>query len=88
MVDRQKIEINIAHNFFYSLALTDFNNHLIFTVVDEKKLKGFTLTAMLKNKSSAFLGSLLSIAMMYRLGKATQSVILFIYVAIVFVLGI
>ena len=36
MVDRQKIDINIAHNFFYSLALTDFNNHLIFTVVDEK----------------------------------------------------
>ena len=37
---------------------------------------------------SAFLGSLLSMTMMYRLGKATQSVILFIYVAIVFVLGI
>ena len=53
MVDRQKIEINIAHNFFCSLALTDFNNHLIFTVVtvDEKKMNGFSLTAMLKNKS-------------------------------------
>ena len=53
MVDRQKIEINIAHNFFCSLALTDFNNHLILTVVtvDEKKLNGFSLTAMLKNKS-------------------------------------
>ena len=25
----------------------DFNNHLIFTVVDEKKLNGFTLTAPL-----------------------------------------
>ena len=40
---------------------------------------------------SAFLGSLLSITMMYRLGKATESAILsilFIYVAIVFVLGI
>ena len=37
---------------------------------------------------SAFLGSLISMSMMYRLGKATQSVILFIYVAIVFVLGI
>ena len=37
---------------------------------------------------NAFLGSLLSMTMMYRLGKATQSVILFIYVAIVFVLGI
>ena len=35
MVDRQKIETNIAHNFFCSLALTD-NNYLIFTVVDEK----------------------------------------------------
>ena len=51
MVDRQKIETNIAHNFLCSLALTDFNNHLIFTLVDEKKLNGFTLTAMLKNKS-------------------------------------
>ena len=40
---------------------------------------------------SAFLGSLLSITMMYRLGKATESAILsilFIYVAIVFVWGI
>ena len=37
---------------------------------------------------SAFLGSLLSMTMMYRLGKATQSAILFIYVVIVFVLGI
>ena len=37
---------------------------------------------------SAFLGSLISMTMMYWLGKATQSVILFIYVAIVFVLGI
>ena len=51
MVDRQKIEINIAHNFFCSLALTDFDNHLIFTVVDEKKLDGFTWTAMLNNTS-------------------------------------
>ena len=37
---------------------------------------------------SAFLGSLRSMTMMYRLGKATQSAILFTYVAIVFVLGI
>ena len=51
MVDRQKKETNIVHNFFCSLALTDFNNLLTFTVVDEKKLNGFTLTAMLKNKS-------------------------------------
>ena len=36
MVGRQKIETNIAHNFFCSLALTDVNNYLIFTVVDEK----------------------------------------------------
>ena len=41
MADRQKIEINIAHNFFCSLALTDFHNHLIFTVVDEKIMNGF-----------------------------------------------
>ena len=41
MVDRQKIETNIAHNFFCSLSLTDFNNHLIFTVVDEKKTERF-----------------------------------------------
>ena len=44
MVDQQKIEINIPHNFFCSLALMNFNNHLIFTVVDEKKLNGFTST--------------------------------------------
>ena len=36
MVDRQKIEINIAHNFFCFLALRDVNNYLIFTVVDGK----------------------------------------------------
>ena len=36
---------------------------------------------------SAFLGSLLSMTMMYRLGKATEIAILFLYVAIVFVLG-
>ena len=37
MVNGQKIETNILHNFFCSLSLTDFNNHLIiFTVVDEK----------------------------------------------------
>ena len=37
---------------------------------------------------SAFLGSLLSMTVMYRLGKATESAILFIYVAIVLILGI
>ena len=36
---------------------------------------------------SAFLGTLLSMTKMYRLGKATESAILFIYVAIAFVLG-
>ena len=40
-----------------------------------------------KSLLSAFLGSLLSMAMMYRLGKATEIAILFLYVAIVFVLG-
>ena len=37
---------------------------------------------------SALLGRLLSMTMMYRLGKATESAILFIYIAIVFVLRI
>ena len=37
MVDRQKIKTHKAHNVFCSLALTDFNNHLIFNIVDEKK---------------------------------------------------
>ena len=37
MVDCQEIETNIAHNFFCSLALMDFNNHVTFTDVDEKK---------------------------------------------------
>ena len=51
MVDHQKMETNIAHNFFCSLALRDFNYHLIFTLVDEKKTERFCLTAILKNKS-------------------------------------
>ena len=37
IVARQKIETNIADNFFCSLALTDLINHLIFNAVDEKK---------------------------------------------------
>ena len=37
MVDCQEIETNKAHNFFCSLALMDFNNHVTFTDVDEKK---------------------------------------------------
>ena len=36
-VDRQKIEANVAYNFFCSLALKDFNNHPIFTIVDKKR---------------------------------------------------
>ena len=48
MVDRQKIETNIAHNFFCSLALTDFNNYLIFTVVDEKNWTVLLLQQCLK----------------------------------------
>ena len=51
MVDRQKIETNLAHNFFCSLALTDVNNYVIFTVVDEKNWTVFTFTAVLKNNS-------------------------------------
>ena len=36
VVNGQKIETNILHNFFCSLSLRDFNKHLIiFTVVDE-----------------------------------------------------
>ena len=35
----------------------------------------------------AFLGSLLSMTKMYQLGKATESAVLFIYVATVFLLG-
>ena len=45
IVDRQKIETNIAHNSSCSLALTDFNCYLIFTGVNEKKLNDFTFTA-------------------------------------------
>ena len=37
MVHRQKIETNIAHNYFCSLEIMDFNNHLILTVVNEKR---------------------------------------------------
>ena len=37
---------------------------------------------------SVFLGRLISMTMMYRLGKAIESVILFSYVVIVFGLGI
>ena len=52
MVNRQKIETNIAHNVVCSLAPTDFNNHLIFAIVDGEK-NGFTLTAVVKKKSHA-----------------------------------
>ena len=38
VVDCQKVKtnINVKQNYVCSLALTDFNNHLIFTAVNEK----------------------------------------------------
>lgn len=38
VVDCQKVktDINVKQNYVCSLALTDFNNHLIFTAVNEK----------------------------------------------------
>ena len=53
MVDRQKIETNIAHNFFCSLALTD-NNYLIFTVVDEKNWTVLLLQRCWKIRASLY----------------------------------
>ena len=50
MVDRQKIETDIAHNFFCSLALKDFNNRLIFTVVDKKKSERFYVNSNNNNE--------------------------------------
>ena len=57
---------------------------LIYVTVDN----GACVTTKLKVTTflSAFLGTLLSMTMMYRLGKATEIAILFFYVAIVFVL--
>ena len=52
--------------------------------VTTKLRKNFKVTTFLR----ALLGSLLSMTMMYGLGKATEGAILFIYVTIVFVLGI
>ena len=52
--------------------------------VTTKLRKNFKVTTFLR----ALLGSLLSMTMMYGLGKATESAILFIYVTIVSVLGI
>ena len=52
--------------------------------VTTKLRQNFKVTTFLR----ALLGSLLSMTMMYGLGKATESAILFIYVTIVFVLGI
>ena len=53
------------------------------TCVTTKLRQNLKVTTFL----SAFFDSLLSMTMMYRLGKATESAILLIYVAIVFVLG-
>ena len=50
MVAYEKIETNIAQNVSCSLALTDLNYHLIFTVVDEKK-KFYFYSGQFKNKS-------------------------------------
>ena len=72
---------------------SEFNDNaktLSYVIVDNGACVTTKLRQNLKVTTflSAFLGSLLSMTMMYRLGKATQSAILFIYVAIVFVLGI
>ena len=48
MVDRQKIETNVAHNVFCSLALTDFKNYPIFTVVDGRNWTVLLLQRCLK----------------------------------------
>ena len=75
------------------LCLSEFNDNaktLSYVTVDNGACVTTKLRQNLKVTTflSAFLGSLLSMTMMYRLGKATQSAILFIYVAIVFLLGI
>ena len=78
----------IMHSHF-----SEFNDNaktLSFVTVDN----GACVTTKLRQNSKvttflgAFFGSLLSMTMMYRLGKATESAILFIYVAVAFVLGI
>ena len=75
------------------MHISEFNENaetLSYVTVDNgacvaiKLRKNFKVTTFLR----ALLGSLLSMTMMYGLGKATESAILFIYVTIVFVLGI
>ena len=72
---------------------SEFNDNaetLSYVIVDN----GASVTTKLRQNLkvttflSAFLGSLLSMTMMYRLGKVAESAILFLYVAIVFVWGI
>ena len=60
---------------------------LSYVTVDNGACVTTKLTQNLKVTTflSAFLGSLLSMTMMYRLGKATEIAILFLYVTIVFV---
>ena len=72
---------------------SEFNDNtetLSYVTVDNGACVTTKLRQNLKVTSflSAFLGSLLSMTMMYRLGKETECAILFIYVAIVFLLGI
>ena len=78
----------IMHSHFSEL--NDNTETLSYVMVD----KGAWVTTKLRQNLkvttflSAFFSSLLSMTMMYRLGKATEGAILFIYAAIVFVLGI
>ena len=70
--------------------LSEFNDNaktLSYVTVDNGACVTTKLRQNLKVTTflNAFLGSLLSMTMMYRLGKATESTILFLYVAIIFV---
>ena len=73
------------------LRFSEFNDNaktLSYVTVDNGACVTTKLRQNLKVTTflSAFLGSLLSMTMMYWLGKATEIAILFLYVAIVFVL--
>ena len=75
------------------LRFSEFNDNaetLSYVTVDNGACVTTKLRPNLKVTTflSAFLGSLLSVVIMFRLEKATESAILFIYVAIVFVLRI
>ena len=64
-----------------TLSYVTVDNGACFTTKLRQNLKVTTFSL------SAFLGSLLSMTMVYRLGKATEIAILFLYVTIVFVVG-